>query len=162
MRHMHNATIRRLVLAALVLATCAGCSIVSGYNQQFKHASRFLPVDLAGAWEGTWHSEVTPHNGKLTAIFTRQDDYHYQAKFHAHFFKFFAYGYTVVLNVSPGDDCWVVTGEKDLGKLAGGVYHYTGTATPCHFFSRYCCSKDHGEFEMRRVVTSCDAEACGR
>ena len=41
-------------------------------------------------------------------------------------------------------------GSADLGKLAGGIYHYEATITPTHFHSTYTNRYDHGTFRMER------------
>jgi hypothetical protein len=44
---------------------------------------------------------------------------------------------------------YVLSGKKDLGKF-GGVFEFTGTATPQEFHAKYRAKMDHGEFEMKR------------
>ena len=67
------------------------------------------------------------------------------------------YKYTVVLNATPQGDHWILQGQKDLGRLAGGMYHYAAYANACHFSANYNSCKDHGVFNMTRctVCTPC-------
>jgi hypothetical protein len=44
---------------------------------------------------------------------------------------------------------YVLAGEKDLGRF-GGVFRFTGTATPGEFHASYRAKMDHGVFEMKR------------
>jgi hypothetical protein len=108
-------------------------------------------AELEGCWEGTWRSCVTGHKGVLRATITRCDDLHYRADFEGTFFKFLPFRYSIVLTVTQPGDPVEFQGQQDLGRLAGGVYHYTGHATDCEFHAHYCAKKDEGLFVMRRV-----------
>ena len=141
--------------AVFVLASCvASCSL--GYNRRWNIAAQQTattnPTDLAGAWEGTWSSEPTGHTGTLRAIVTpvtrsTAASYHFEYKatwkrvlsavFHAdHLAKW-------------KDGRSTLSGEKDLGRY-GGVFNFTGTATPKVFHAKYEAKLDHGVFEMKR------------
>jgi hypothetical protein len=41
-------------------------------------------------------------------------------------------------------------GQENLGKLAGGNYHYTAQADPENFRSTYSNKYDYGTFELKR------------
>lgn len=107
-------------------------------------------AELEGCWEGTWRSCATGHKGVLRATITRCDETHYHAEFEGTFFKFLPFRYSVVLIVTEAGDPVEFQGQQDLGRLAGGVYRYTGHATDCEFHADYCSKKDHGQFVMRR------------
>lgn len=158
-RRRLSAALRRIVIL-LAVASCAGCTLFTGYERRWDRASHIAPVDLSGAWEGSWHSEQSTHKGCLRAIITRVDDTHFCARFHATFFKFFSYEYTIVLYAVPDNDHWNLSGQKDLGRLAGGMYYYRGVATACNFRACYTSCKDHGVFEMKRSVSACDSRPC--
>ena len=117
-------------------------------------------ADLAGCWEGTWNSCSTGHKGVLRAKITPcSDGVHYRADFEGTFFKFLPFQYSVVLTVTQPGDPVEFQGQQDLGRLAGGVYRYTGYATDCEFHANYGASKDHGKFVMRRV-SCCNCCQC--
>lgn len=42
----------------------------------------------------------------------------------------------------------MLEGDYDLGKLAGGNYHYSGHATIDEFRCTYECKYDRGTFEL--------------
>lgn len=105
---------------------------------------------MEGRWEGHWLSDVNGHNGKLLCIVSRQETGDYSAWFKATYKKVLKFSYTVPLIVDPLDTGWKFSGHEDLGKLAGGVYHYEGTATATNFHSTYRSKYDHGVFEMTR------------
>ena len=150
---------RRAWLPLLVIFVVVGSGYAGRANseEQPVAAMQAAPSDLSGSWDGTWGSRVSRHNGRLRAQFTRVDAYHYQAQFRATFFKVMCYKYTVVLNATPEGDHWILRGQKDLGRLAGGVYHYTAYANACRFSANYNSCKDHGVFAMTRctVCTPC-------
>ena len=150
---------RRTWMSLLVVLVVVGSGYAGRANSEEPPAPavQVAPPDLSGSWNGTWRSHVSPHNGRLRAQLTRVDAYHYKAEFRATFFKVMCYKYTVVLNATPAGDHWILQGQKDLGRLAGGVYHYTAYATACRFNANYTSCEDHGVFAMTRctVCTPC-------
>jgi hypothetical protein len=104
---------------------------------------------MEGRWEGHWLSHVNGHTGKLRCILSQEDDT-YAARFRATYKKILRFSYTVPLQVEQTNGVWHFHGHEDLGKLAGGVYSYEGTATPTNFHSTYNSKYDHGVFEMQR------------
>lgn len=81
---------------------------------------------------------------------TRVNDTMYDARYHAKYKKIFSFGYTVPLQVEKAAGVYNFKGEADLGKLAGGVYQYEGTASATNFTSTYRSKYDHGYFRMQR------------
>ena len=75
----------------------------------------------------------------------------YNARFHAKFWKILSYGYTVPLQVHSSNRVFRFEGEANLGKLAGGVYHYAGTVAGTNWQSTYHSRYDHGTFRMNRI-----------
>ncbi len=135
-----------LLLIALVLGS--GCSC---FNHEWKMAAATPAPDtgLQGRWQGTWHSDANGHAGKLRCVVTRTDDAMYRARFHAKYMKVLSFGYTVSLKAEPTTNGFSFSGAANLGRLAGGVYHYEGHADT-NFFSTYSCKYDHGTFQMTR------------
>jgi len=138
-----------VLLLMLVIVATTGCST---FNRDWKTAAATpAPVnDLTGRWQGTWVSEVNGHTDKLRCLVSRQSETNYTARFHAKYQKIFSFGYTVNLAVKNSDGNFQFQGEANLGKLAGGVYHYAGHASATNFFSTYHCKYDHGTFRMNR------------
>lgn len=140
----------------LLLAVClvgAGCTPFTNFWRKCNAAACCASgCDLSGCWEGCWRSEKCGHKGPLHAILTRCDDCHYHARFHARFWKFFTYEYEVVLNAIPQGEYWCLSGAKRLGI---GMFHYSGTATPCHFHCRYHSCNDYGVFVLDRKCCEC-------
>jgi hypothetical protein len=53
------------------------------------------------------------------------------------------------------------SGQQDLGKLAGGVYHTTGWADGRTFQANFQADKDFGTYQMTRVGSDADcADSC--
>ena len=151
--------VSRLALAtvALTLLWSSGCSALSGFHRDFNSPCSCANGEgLAGCWEGCWESHCTGHHGKLQAIITQVDETHYCARFHGTFFKFLPFEYYMLLTATPDAERYALAGQKDLGKLAGGVYRYQGRATSTDFLANYTSCKDRGVFVMRRCgATSC-------
>ena len=105
---------------------------------------------MEGRWQGTWVSEVNHHNGTLRCLLTKNPDGDYHARFKATYAEILSFGYAVNLKVQENGDSINFEGDANLGKLAGGVYHYVGNATATNFFASYACPKDHGTFQMQR------------
>lgn len=133
-----------------------GCGVLgvgcSGFRGTWRDAERagVTPVGMEGRWEGQWLSESNGHHGRLRCVVTRQSNDVYQAWFHAKYWGCLSFAYKVGLRVEEEETRDVFHGEEDLGRLAGGVYHYSGWATATNFFSTYRCSRDHGTFQMTR------------
>lgn len=128
------------------------------FNNRFRfedqwEACHLRPVPgatIEGCWEGEWVSEVNGHHGLLRSILTQTSAGDYQASFHATYSKVLRVCYSVELKVNESHGPFLLKGEADLGRLAGGVYHYEGEATPDEFRCDYRCKYDHGTFRMAR------------
>jgi hypothetical protein len=144
-----------VVLFILAASASVGCTPFSNFRQQCACAARRPAVDPTGCWEGCWASHTSSHNGRLSAIITRCTDTSYHVRFHATFFKLFSYEYEITMQAVERDGTWYFSGQKDLGKLAGGMYTYHATVTPCDFNATYRTCKDHGVFVMHRKVSTC-------
>jgi len=105
---------------------------------------------IEGRWEGKWLSDVNGHTGQLRCLLFRETDSRYQARFRATYWKVFRFSYAVSLQFEQQETNWQFTGDEDLGKLAGGIYHYDGQVTRTNFFSTYWSKYDHGTFQLRR------------
>jgi hypothetical protein len=108
---------------------------------------------LAGRWEGKWQSEQNGHSGRLRAIATRVDAGTYHIDYDAYFMGIFRFTHGMNVSATRADDAGAALrfeGQEDIGPLAGGVYHYTGTADGQAFTSTYQSNDDHGRFEMKR------------
>jgi hypothetical protein len=151
-----NRYARTLIVLAIVLATAGtGCTPFSNFNRECACAARHRGPDPAGCWEGCWASHTTPHKGKLNAVITRCDACHYHIRFHTTFFKIFQAEYEIdVTGYDRGDGVYVFSGQKDLGKVVGGVFTFNGTTTATDFHATYRSCKDHGVFVMKRKVAS--------
>lgn len=135
--------------ALLSLLLLCGCS---SFNRDWrKAANHSVPPDsIEGRWEGSWISDVNGHNGKLRCLLTHEEDSRYRARFRATYWKVLRFSYAVPLEFHQQDTGWEFNGEADLGKLAGGVYHYEGRASVTNLHSTYRSKYDHGRFELRR------------
>lgn len=150
---------RRTSLLLVSLQALAGCLLATGlsgcssFGREWRAAARLPPPadPLAGRWEGRWVSEVNGHAGRLRALLTPTGEHSYRARFHARYAGLFTFGYTVDLRAT-NDASGVAhfAGSADLGKLAGGVYRYTGRADASSFQASYESRLDHGRFELRR------------
>jgi hypothetical protein len=141
--------IANLAACCLAALTLCGCST---FSRDFKAAASTPPPanDITGRWEGRWVNEVNGHNGRLRCLVSKLQDGGYSARFHAKYMKVLSFSYAVPLTVKRSGENFTFQGEADLGKTAGGVYHYEGHASATNFFSTYRCSRDHGTFQMAR------------
>jgi hypothetical protein len=142
-----------VLLSALLLPVLLLVSGCNTFNHQWKQAATqqpASPTDIQGRWQGTWKSESSGHTDKLRCIITRQSDGIYQARFKAKYHTVLTFGYTVPLQVQPTDGKYQFSGDANLGRLAGGLYHYEGHANATNFFSTYNSKYDHGIFQMSR------------
>ena len=131
------------------LLLLCGCS---SFNRDWRKAAA-QPAGSAsveGRWEGRWLSEVNGHHGNLRCLMTRESEERCQARFRATYGGVFHFSYTVPLTLQAHDAGWELSGEANLGKLAGGAYYYEGRITPTNFTSTYRSKYDHGIFELHR------------
>ena len=136
--------------AILLAALAGGCSSVP---RGWKAAAKVAPPanDIAGAWTGSWRSDVNGHHGLLRCLIIRLDGARYRARYRATYWKVFRFGYTVEMQgTRSAGDTFSFHGKADLGWWGGGVYRYEGKATATNFFSTYQSKYDHGTFEMTR------------
>jgi hypothetical protein len=138
----------KAIWAGLALALLCGCST---FNKEWKAATQNPPgKGIDGAWAGEWRSQKNNHNGSLRCVVSQTSPDTYRAHFRAKFFKIFRYTYVATLHGSESNGVVNLAGEADLGKMAGGVYKYKGTATSEEFRSTYESKYDHGHYEMKR------------
>lgn len=97
-------------------------------------------------------SDVNGHNGDLRCLITREEEGKYAARFRASYMWLLRFSYTVRLEVQSQEGGWLFQGQEDLGKLAGGLYHYEGNATQTNFHSTYRSPADEGVFAMQRIM----------
>ena len=144
---LRKQVVRGVALAALLVLS--GCST---FNRDWKAAAvkPMLANSVEGRWEGKWHSDHNGHTGGLRALVTKLDSGQYEARFHATYAVVLSFSSTVNLDVRPAGGLQQFSGSADLGKAAGGLYHYEGKASATNFFSTYKCPSDHGTFQMVR------------
>ena len=144
---LRKQVVRGVALAALLVLS--GCST---FNRDWKAAAaKPMPANsVEGRWEGKWHSDHNGHTGGLRALVTKLDSGQYEARFHATYAVILSFSSTVNLDVRPAGGLLQFSGSADLGKAAGGLYHYEGKASGTNFFSTYECPSDHGTFQMTR------------
>lgn len=142
--------IGRVVGMMLVMSFVSGCSTL--YNSKWKQAGQETnpTVEVHRLWEGTWTSDVNQHQGRLRCIVSEpsagQFDLHFWATW-----SVFAGAYHVSATVESTESGYAFSGEKNLGKLAGGIYRFEGTIEGEAFESRYMSNKDQGRFSLTRA-----------
>lgn len=144
----------RLILLLMVLLISGGCS---SFDRDFNAARsaqgpKLQPTpDIAGAWEGRWQSDNGHGSGRLRCLLTPLADGAYQARFRATYWGILKASYTVILRGAGQEGQTILlSGEEDLGFLAGGTYQYRGRVTPADFSCAYSSKYDHGTFTLTR------------
>lgn len=147
---------KQWAVAVLAFLGLVGCS---SFPQDFKQAAaQPAPTRvIAGAWQGRWASDGG-HHGELRCLLTESvfvpmkpgAPVIYEARFEATFWKIFTAHYAVELSGSTRNGATTLSGDHDLGWLAGGKYHYEAKVTPEKFDARYQSKADKGTFEMGR------------
>ena len=144
---------RRSNVSAWVVSVAAFCATgCSSFHREWEEAlKKPVPPDrITGPWTGTWQNQNNTHGNALRAVVTELEPDTYRAFFHARYLKIFTYSYSVKLSGRPEGDSVILTGEEDLGKLAGGVYKYNGHANPTNFFCDYESKYNTGTFTLQR------------
>ena len=130
--------------------TLTGCST---FNKEWKAAANTPARGIEGPWSGEWRSEKNNHHGSLRAVISKTSPTAYRAHYRAKFMKIFRFTYVATLHGTETNNVVTLEGESNLGKLAGGIYTYKGTATPTEFRSTYKSKYDYGHYEMTRQMT---------
>lgn len=149
---MRTPTALRLlsVLPLLALLLC-GCS---QFERDWRSPALLKPPangdPFAGRWKGYWRSIPSGHSGSVRCIVTRIDDDTRRAQFKASWALLLKFGYTAEMHVRREGGADHFTGQADLGKMAGGVYHYDGYADGTELYCEYRTGADHGYFKLTR------------
>jgi hypothetical protein len=126
-----------------------GCS---SFNKEWRAAAKTTPApnSIEGRWAGEWRSEQNGHHGKLRAVITQTSPTTYRAHYKATYKTILHFSYVATLHGAETNGVTKLSGEADLGKLAGGIYKYEAAATPTEFRSTYTSKYDHGDYELTR------------
>lgn len=140
----------RLLSAALCAMALPACrSVPEGWEEALRQPIPSRANDPAGAWRGTWLSEVNGHTGELLCAVSPADSPGaHTFRYRATWGRILHAPFTVRCTV---DEKGKVTGSKDLGPLFGGTFSHTGSLTRDTFQARYESTLDRGTMEMRRV-----------
>ena len=106
---------------------------------------------VAGRWLGEWVSEKTGHRGELKCVLNQLAPGVYRAAFHATYSWLFRVGYVTELKAERKEDATSLTGEENLGALAGGIYRCEGEVAGKSLTCRYSCKYDKGLFKLTRL-----------
>lgn len=129
-----------------------GCS---SFHKEWTAASKVTShTGIDGAWQGEWLSEHNGHHGSLKCVVTQTSPTTFRAHFRAKYMKVLRFTYVATLTGEETNGVVKLSGSADLGKMAGGVYTYEGSASPTEFRSNYKCKWDHGHYEMGRPPSS--------
>lgn len=153
----------QLVAAGFAVSSLTGCAFDRVWSEAQNYS--YPEHELAGCWEGTWQSDYNGHHGSLRAIITKENEGVYNAHFKATFALIIPYEFEIPFLVSNDGEIYTFEGTQDLGRLAGGVYTYNGTASSTDFRSFYnATNKDHGTFTMQKLQTcnECGSSECCR
>jgi hypothetical protein len=139
-----------VLLAASVLGGC------NSFGDAYKAAASTPqpPGAITGAWEGTWQSDESGHNGRLRAIVRRIGRDAYNVRYKAGYKMMgvpMSFEHETTLRGHFAGSTFHFKGAADLGWLPG-IYRYTGYATPEDFYSTYKSKHDEGTYALRRPV----------
>ena len=140
-----------LAVTILSVAILGGCSTFDR-DWEAMVQSDAGETGLEGLWDGTWLSDASRHTGGLRCILSKDEEGTLQTRYHATWGCCFTFEYTVPVAATHDGDTSRFHGEADLGWFAGGLYKYDGHVTGDRFSSTYSCKRDHGTFQMTRVV----------
>jgi hypothetical protein len=106
---------------------------------------------LPRLWKGEWRSHTNSHFGELRCVLQPEGEDQVTAFFRAKYSRFLRACYKVKLAVEPTTNGYKLSGETDLGALAGGKYDYEGEIKGGNFECRYKCKYDQGVFKLSAV-----------
>ncbi|WP_133796051.1 hypothetical protein [Prosthecobacter fusiformis] len=142
----------RLFFFLSLAALLSSCS--HSFNKEWNAALKAGPQPgIAGAWEGTWQSDINKHHGRLRSVVgpaknsAGDHPFHYRATWAG----FLSGGYRVDHRVTGSKNTWQFNGQHQMPGWAGGLYTYEGTVKGDEFSATYKCELDEGTFRMKRV-----------
>lgn len=146
---MMSRILRFLMLLCLAPLWVSCTGLPRGWKEARDRPSQNGP---SGAWQGTWKSGVNGHQGKLRcAVFPRGPG-RWEYRYRATWAKVLCAGFTVECEGARQEDgSWIVEGERDLGRLFGGVFSHTGTVKGDQLRAEYRAAIDRGLLELQRV-----------
>jgi hypothetical protein len=121
------------------------------FNDRADFQRRWEEAVRTGApqpWAGEWVSEVNGHRGELKCLLTQTAPGKFDAAFYAVFARLLKVSYHVPLQGRQTEGVLKLEGQTDLGKLAGGIYHYEGEMDEASLRCTYRCAYDHGVFHL--------------
>lgn len=104
---------------------------------------------IEGEWKGRWTSGR--HEGLLYCEFTPLEELRYRADFHAKYWKFFSFKYSMEIEFESEDDGYRFEGEQDVGWWAGGLYKYQGRVHGEELEASYDSKRNQGTFELQKI-----------
>jgi len=108
------------------------------------------PVNLAGRWRGTWHSDSTGHKGPMQANFRCAGTGRWEVVFRGRFCALIPFQYSAVLQEQTSADGSVtLSGSRNLGPLLG-TFHFRGTVSGGRLNARWWSKKESGSFVLSR------------
>lgn len=137
------------VMAGLILLCNVSCTT---FSRKWDQAGAVAPQNEHpfGRWKGSWTSDVNGHTGELRCILTQQEGEGVEADFHARFWKFFSWRYTLPLEIADGEEGFQLQGSSNLGWLFGGQYTCEGLINGMTFRADYTNRYDHGVMVMEK------------
>lgn len=140
-----------MILTGWIVMTVTGCSgFHRAWKQELSKNTSYPDKHIEGAWEGEWISDTNGHHGRLRCLVTENKDGTYTTWYHAKYKKILGFAYSVNVDATPAPQGYSFKGEADLGKLAGGQYHYEGEISDGNFNATYKSKFDDGTFKMNR------------
>ena len=135
-----------LIISQLLI----GCSSI--YNQKWKRISETAETQegVLGRWEGSWLSAVNAHRGKLRCIISETETAHYDFHYWARW-SVFSGTYHVTAPIQTSNSISSFSGTKNLGKLLGGAFEFSGEIEGDEFEATYSSKLDRGKFSLSRV-----------
>lgn len=148
-----GACMKRILSLLLLAVFSVWGTACTGWPRGWAKAKGISYADgVSGAWEGTWHSIPTGHRGKLRCAVTPKSEGVWEYRYRASWWKVFCAGFKVDCEVRKlPDGSWEVVGERDLGKLFGGIFSHRGIVSGDEMKAEYRSKADHGELRLRRV-----------
>ena len=139
---------RVLILSVGLALLGLGCST---FDRDWNATNTTAGIE--GRWVGHWQSDRNQHNGVLRCLITRKEGNIYSTRFHAKYkfgFLPISFGYGLDMAVTEANSKYQFQGQANLGKLAGGLYHYNGSGTTNRLQFNYRSPKDYGTFNLQR------------
>ncbi len=147
---MKTIPIHSLLCAAALALSLSSCGTAYRSEWNAARTGTHAPGSIEGAWEGSWHSDVNGHTGKLWCLIKDGSPTERTFAYRATWGHFLSGGFSAKHNLQKAGEATAFKVDHPIGKL--GTFHAKGKIQADKFAACYQAAGDRGTFELKRPL----------